>query len=265
MSETQFVDMWLRVIERTRKDGNEAEVTMDGGGPQRLVRFLEERWDPRQYTIQVSVRNNRGALANTWPVQYARAYMHLVRELPWASVPTIAPTLPITDQSVAYDSVGGAWTSTFMCLSPDCPNLGSVIKMLTTHFRQYAYTDPKYAPWQVFSSTTSFHDKVCYEYNVPARRRRGAGARARKVRLFGQTHVPGLDPVLQRSLVPRSVGERILHQLRRTCGAQRGMGPACTAQRDQRGLRLCAALVNFRFLCFLSSAPGLRESIPGDA
>ena len=167
MDEAQFAAVGPRFVKRTRDDGNLAVVTMDGGGPQRLLRGLREELDPSIYTLQISVRNNQGRLLDAWAVQYARAYAYLISEMPLAAAWS-AVYLPsvVQDQSIAYDATGGGWVSTFLCLDPECP-LERIILHLSKHFREYAYTDATQACWQVYSSTTSFHDKVCYEYNCP--------------------------------------------------------------------------------------------------
>lgn len=165
MGERDFSRAWAKAVQKTREDGLGADITLDGGGPQRLVRFLAESTDPSQYVIQVSVRNNRGL--NLRSVQLSRAYFYLTSIFPLPTVLSMIPVDGVEDQSSAYDLTGGAWTSTFMCFDPDCP-LEEMVYLLTSHFRSYAYIDAQNACWQVFSTTTSFPGQMCFEYNCPA-------------------------------------------------------------------------------------------------
>lgn len=164
MGERQFARTWGRVVKRTEADGLDADITIDGGGPQRITQFTRESLDQNQYLIQMSVRNNRAF--NGYFVQMARAYLYLSSFFDLAILASMIPLNVAEDQSIGYDRTGGSWVSSMMCIDPSCP-IEDIVYRLATHFREYAYTDAQWACWQVFSTTTSWPGQVCFEYNCP--------------------------------------------------------------------------------------------------
>jgi len=162
----EFASSWARIVRETHKNGNLADVTFDGAGPARLTRLVSEQFDPSSVTVQLSIRNNRGTLGNSYPIQLARAVSHMVSSFPLRALPTMWLAPFWEDQSLAYDATTNDWTSTFMCVPADC-SIETILTRLTDHFRSYAYYDAQWACWQVISTTTSFDDKMCFEYNCP--------------------------------------------------------------------------------------------------
>ena len=168
MDEEQFTNTLISGIDRVREDGTDAFVTLDGAGPVRFTPFTTKKLDPSLYIFQVSVRNTW-----QWVPQFTRqlaASAYLLAQLPpvtWPSFTTLPQT--IEDLSVAYDVTGSAFTSTFMCFEESHCDLRPIVRRLTDHYRSYAYADTAENCWQVFSTLTSFPDKVCFEYNCPDR------------------------------------------------------------------------------------------------
>ena len=166
MNEEQFSSSLLSGIDRVRKDGTKADVTLDGAGPVRLSQATAKQFDPSLYIFKVSVRNRR-----RWVPQLARqalASAYLASQLPVETWPSLLPAPnTVEDLSVAYDTTGNEYTSTFMCFKEEDCDLKPIVRRLTRHYRLYAYSDAARACWQVFSTLTSFPGNVCFEYNCP--------------------------------------------------------------------------------------------------
>lgn len=187
MSTSAFSESMLKSIVKQRgnrgEDANNADlndITLDGAGPLRFSPYAAaKQFDPDMFIWQVSVRNNNpyGGVLDVLPaqvkdsVQLARAATHLASLLPLAATPTIVPIPPVFDDlSIAYDYTGGDYVSTFMCFDAhECgdDSLKRIVRRLTDSYREHAYADAVNACWQVFSTLTSFPDKMCFEYNCP--------------------------------------------------------------------------------------------------
>lgn len=164
LTESDFVKTHLSLIETSRKDGNSASVTADGAGPARIFPVWSREIQPEAYLFQVSVRDN-GFLPR--PLRWARAAFHLESHLPFGTLPVPIPQ--VDDFSFGYDVTGGSWVSTFMCLGLDSENcdVEATIRLVTSHYNSHAYSETGRWCWSVFSTTTSFHEKMCFEYNCP--------------------------------------------------------------------------------------------------
>ena len=166
MDESQFTKSLLSGIDRVRDDGIKSDITFDGAGPVRFTPNTAKEFDPSMYIFQVSVRNKR-----RWVPQFVHQLMassYLLSLIPsqtWWSM-TALPTV-YEDLSIAYDTTGKEFTSTFMCFKESDCDLEPIVQRLTEHYRLYAYSETNKACWQVFSTLTSFPGNVCFEYNCP--------------------------------------------------------------------------------------------------
>lgn len=162
LSEEDYIRTHLSFLDTTREGGNGADVTMDGSGPNRALSIIAEGVIPELYIFEVSVRDNRPF--QPWAAKWARAYFHLLSHLPWGSVPIPLPK--IDDLSLAYEVTGGSWVSTFMCLPFHC-DLKAAMELVVGHYNEFAYTDNVKWCWSVYSTSTSFDGRMCFEYNCP--------------------------------------------------------------------------------------------------
>ena len=163
LSVDAFVKAHLAFIEQTRRDGKRAPVTLDGAGPGRFLPVLSDQLRLDTYILEVSVRQD--SWIQTRETQRLRAYAYLLTHLPPLTPLTFLPQ--IDDISFAYDLHNKPFVSTFTCFDVGCENLPLIIRSLTSHYRKYEYIDSTEWCWQVISTTTTFDDKVCYEYNCP--------------------------------------------------------------------------------------------------